>query len=241
MQRVLRWDEKWADRRFSASLAGSVLLHVLVILGFIFWRPDPGRLPADQALAIAVIEEEVPAVAPSAVADKAEPAASAGVKPDTPGQDTATAPKRAPLSVNDLLMLAVEAHTKSQPSAAAPHKPGDLAVQGGGVGTQSHGAFGNTSVKDFIRAQVERRWQTAITDPNEHWIVSIRMVMTADGAVTKAEVVQDPRYRENQRYLDVAQSARNAVLLSSPLHLPPGTPAAMMDMVLDLDTRDAVR
>jgi hypothetical protein len=142
--------------------------------------------------------------------------------------------------VNDLLMAAVEAHTRAEQSASAPQKPG-LAVSGGGTAPQSYGAFGNTSLKDFIRAQVERRWQAIITDPAEHWVVSIRLVITADGTVIKSEVVPDPRHHENKRYAAVAQAARNAALLSSPLQLPPGTPAAMMDMVLELDTRDAVR
>jgi hypothetical protein len=217
------------------------LLHGLVILALILLRPDARPPPHDQLLAIAVVED-VPTVAPSADTGKAEPAATAGAKTDTPGQETATAPKRAPLSVNDLLMAAVEAHTRAEQSASAPQKPGpDLAVSGGGTAPQSYGAFGNTSLKDFIRAQVERRWQVTAADPSEHWIVSVRVVMTPDGTVTKAEVVHDPIHRRNERYNAVAQAARNAALLSSPLQLPPGTPAAMMDMVLELDTRDAVR
>jgi hypothetical protein len=45
----------------------------------------------------------------------------------------------------------------------------------------------------------------------------------------------DPAYRE------VAISARNAVLLSSPLSLPPGHYQEVMDMVLYLNPRDALR
>jgi hypothetical protein len=58
--------------------------------------------------------------------------------------------------------------------------------------------------------------------------------------VRKAEVVDttsvdDPLYRE------VALSARNAVLLSSPILLPPGDYQDVMDMVLYLNPRDALR
>lgn len=241
MQLSLGWNKDWVDGRFSAGLVGSVLLHALVILALIFLRPEASPPPPDQLLAIDVVED-VPAVAPSADTGKAEPAATAGVKADRPGHQTATAPTRAPLSVNDLLMAAIDAHTKAEQPASAPQKPGpDLSVRGGGPAAQSYGAFGNTSLKDFVRAQVERRWQVILTDPVEHWVVSIRLVMTADGTVLKSEVVHDPRHHENKRYAAVAQAARNAALLSSPLQLPPGTPAAMMDMVLDLDTRDAVR
>jgi hypothetical protein len=241
VQLSLRRNGDWIDGRFGAGLGASLLLHGLVILAMVFLRLEADPLPRDHFLTVDVVEA-LPAVAPSADLGKAEPADTAGAKADTPGKETATAPKRAPLSANELLVAAVEAHTKAEQSASAPHKAGpDLALKGGGTAAQSYGAFGNTSLKDFIRAQVERRWYITSTELDEHLVMSLRLAITPDGTVTKAEVVRDPRYSQNQRYEALAQAARSAAYLSSPLQLPPGTPAEMMDMVLEIDTRDAVR
>jgi hypothetical protein len=89
---------------------------------------------------------------------------------------------------------------------------------------------------DLIRAQVERRWNLDLATLGN----TIRVEMTNAGVVLKAEIVDssrttDPGYRE------VAVSARNAVLLSSPLSLPAGHYQGVMDMVLYLNPRDALR
>ena len=84
------------------------------------------------------------------------------------------------------------------------------------------GRKGPFSVKDYIRAQVERRWNLDLaTLGDSDFSVPIHVEMTSAGVVLKAEIVDfarttDPAYRE------VAVSARNAVLLSSPLSLPAG-------------------
>jgi hypothetical protein len=58
--------------------------------------------------------------------------------------------------------------------------------------------------------------------------------------VTKAEIVDSSR-ASDPAYREVAVSARNAVLLSSPLALPAGHFQGVMDMVLYLNPRDALR
>jgi hypothetical protein len=89
---------------------------------------------------------------------------------------------------------------------------------------------------DLIRAQVERRWNLDLATLGN----TIRVEMTNAGVVLKAEIVDsarttDPAYRE------VAVSARNAVLLSSPLSLPTGHYQGAMNMVLFLNPRDVLR
>ena len=103
------------------------------------------------------------------------------------------------------------------------------------------GRQGPFRVKDYLRAQVERRWNLDLaTLGNSDFSVPIHIEMTSAGVVLKAEIVDsarttDPAYRE------VAVSARNAVLLSSPLSLPTGHYQGVMDMVLYLNPRDALR
>jgi len=66
-------------------------------------------------------------------------------------------------------------------------------------------------------------------------------VMTRDGKIEKAEIIDKERYRTDAVFRDIALSARNAVLLSSPVPLPAGNYAEVMDMVLNFNPRDALQ
>jgi hypothetical protein len=95
------------------------------------------------------------------------------------------------------------------------------------------------SVKDYVRAQVLRRWSLDLKKLGGRKLtVHIRMEMKRNGAVTHAEIVEDAR-NDDALLRDIATSALNAVLLSSPIVLPPGDYPAEMHFVLDLDPRDA--
>jgi hypothetical protein len=97
------------------------------------------------------------------------------------------------------------------------------------------------AVKDFIRAQVERRWNPDRREIGaQEWVVRIHMELGRDGKVLRADVVGAGRHNSDS-YLDFARSARNAVLVSSPLALPPGMNEIARDIVVDFDLRDATR
>jgi hypothetical protein len=97
------------------------------------------------------------------------------------------------------------------------------------------------SVRDFIRAQVERRWSIDLSLLNgRSFKVRVHVQMNARGAVTLAEVVDQQRFKTDARYHEIALSARNAVLLSSPFNLPPGNYHDGMDMILSLNPRDTL-
>jgi hypothetical protein len=71
--------------------------------------------------------------------------------------------------------------------------------------------------------------------------VLIRVEITGEGVVTKAEIVNDSRFAADKAYREIARSARNAVLLSSPFALPSGHYSGVMDLTLSLNTKDALR
>jgi len=97
-------------------------------------------------------------------------------------------------------------------------------------------------VKDFIRAQVERRWNPDRQGVNvDHWTVSIHMLLDRDGTVSRADIVDEARYRSDKPYFNFALSARNAVLLSSPLSLPPGAYDIAKDIVVDFDSKQVLQ
>jgi hypothetical protein len=103
------------------------------------------------------------------------------------------------------------------------------------------GREGPFSVKDYIRAQIERRWNLDLaTIGSGDFSVPIHVEMTSEGVVLKAEIVDSGRTND-AAYREVAVSARNAVLLSSPLSLPAGHYQGLMDMVLFLNPRDVLR
>lgn len=116
-------------------------------------------------------------------------------------------------------------------------------------GTGRSDAVGNgrqqnelSALKDIIRAQVERRWNLDRREIGAHdWTVGIHILLSPNGRVRSAGIVSDVRYASDSIYLDFARSARNAVLVSSPLILPPGTYAVAHDIVVDFDSRDAAR
>jgi len=95
-------------------------------------------------------------------------------------------------------------------------------------------------VKDFIRAQVERRWHVDNrTLASAGAVVAIHIMLNRDGSVSRAEIVDNPSRHSDSAYRELALSARNAVLLSSPLAVPPGQFDRAKDMVLNLDAREA--
>jgi hypothetical protein len=167
-------------------------------------------------------------------------AASAGQKASTKSvpvsKTVAPAAPSDPLSqrLQQLAKLA-EPNTKLVPDPSTQSGAGRsnvTASNGTATGPAEYG------IKDFIRAQVMRRWYVADQTPvSKGWTVTIHMKLKRDGTVTLAEVVDMARYKTNRQYIDFALSARNAVLLSSPLAIPPGGYEYAKELVLEFDPR----
>jgi len=228
----------------TAGLVFSVILHGLALL-LLFIVGAFGSEGSEGGLEIVPIEVELihespPAPRPQQSA--ALPQANAAQPRSNPTPDGVT-PSTEP-SRTDELEAKLEALAKlRQPDAVTPSKENgaarpDRVATNDGIVSGRKGPF---SVKDYIRAQVERRWNLDLaTLGDSDFSVPIHVEMTSAGVVLKAEIVDfarttDPAYRE------VAVSARNAVLLSSPLSLPAGHYQGVMDMVLYLNPRDALR
>ncbi len=177
------------------------------------------------------------------------PAPLAAVNPDDaarlpkPGPSAAAKPRPSPAPIDTLTAKLQSLARLRQPTP--PAAPNPRQQEGAGVSNvtassanAAPGSQASYSVRDFLRAQVERHWYW-----DRHrlgagdWAVSIHVVLNPDGSIAKAEIVDDPRHGGDPDYHDLALSARNAVLLSSPLKLPPG--AAISDITLTLDPRTA--
>jgi outer membrane biosynthesis protein TonB len=104
------------------------------------------------------------------------------------------------------------------------------------------GAITAYAVRDLIRAQVERRWNFNVTALGSgSFEIALRVVVLRNGTVAKAEILDRERYTRDALYRDVALSARNAVLLSSPLTLPDGAFGDRIEVTLSLNPRDTLK
>jgi hypothetical protein len=98
------------------------------------------------------------------------------------------------------------------------------------------------AVRDLIRAQVMRKWAFDVAALGNHsFQIALRVVVLRNGTVAKAEILDRERYTRDALYRDIALSARNAVLLSSPLTLPDGVFGDRIEVTLSLNPRDALK
>ncbi len=127
--------------------------------------------------------------------------------------------------LRDAAKMAAQGQGKSQGSGAG---------QGSGYGA-GRGRGGD--VRDIIRAQVLRHWNFRVAAlAGIRRVISIRVVVDQDGQVEQADLRLDPALSTDKAYGELARSVRNAVLVSSPLHLPTGLAADQRDVVVDFDS-----
>ncbi len=242
---LVRGRRRWRRRGMSVGLLCSLAVHV-ALAALILWPglKDTLAAPMRTALIVDLVEgptsgadgaelAEAPA-APAPAAPAAAPASRSDASPVSTGAKGAEAPPQPPkgpevaANVGDLLRGAEAAHGGAAPQVADAGGSGVFdAMDAGGTGT--------TSLKDFIRVQIERRWQIDPNAPDTQ--VTLRLLIGSDGSVLLAEPMADG----DKVYRALAIAARNAALLSSPLQFPRGTFAVTGEMIIDLNTRDTRR
>lgn len=119
----------------------------------------------------------------------------------------------------------------------------DLKIDNDGTASQtaSDGGAGAAaySVRDYIRAQVLRRWSLDLAKLGKRsLVIPLHIDVSGQGFVTNVEFVELDRFKTDALYRDIAISARNAVLLSSPIKLPDGQFPGGLSVTLYLDPRD---
>jgi len=156
---------------------------------------------------------------------------------------TGVAPRKTTLPSDDL-EVQLKALSKLKQPNADPRLLGDAGnadVAESGNDNAS-GGNGDYNSRDIIRAQVLRRWSLDMGRlGNRSFVVSIHVLLKRDGTVLEADIVDKQRYTNDAAYRWIALSARNAVILSSPLALPSGVSDENLDMILKLNPRDTLQ
>lgn len=108
--------------------------------------------------------------------------------------------------------------------------PGNASV-GGGSGTGA-GAY---TLKDFVRAQILRRWLPNLSvRGGRDMPVTLRLRLLASGTIDQVTIVDAARMKTDEVFHDMALAARDAALLASPLRLPPGNYPRVQTLTIEL-------
>ena len=236
------------------GVLGSLFVHGLVLFLLLQRIGQTEPLPLVLPIEVVPLADETTSPAPSPAAGAGQQAALQQRRPPAPRVQanpnpvSRVAPSKVPEPTNDrpapprdALQVKLEELAKlMQPDSDARIVNG-LDVPGRGSNGNGRGLVQAYSVKDFIRAQVERRWNLDLGAlAGRKLTVSIHVVLERDGSVAKAEIVGSG-YGNDEVTRNIAISARNAVILSSPFALPEGSYEAVKDMVLDLNPMNTVR
>jgi outer membrane biosynthesis protein TonB len=223
----------------SLALHGAVILLLLTLWSALkpsFVATDPLPIPVD------LVDLGDETASPDAESAKM-PQQRAAETAEHPTPQAVPVPKRAaPVPVPGKALAKKEKdQVHPQPD---PHRPPSPQPQeGAGVSnitTGADGTLGRTAaygVKDYVRAQIERRWypQGSALLRND-WVVQLHLTLNEDGSVGRAEIVDGGKMGD-VAYRDFAFSVRNAALLSAPFALPPGLDDTALDMTLDFNPR----
>jgi outer membrane biosynthesis protein TonB len=207
--------------------------------------PVPQTPPPPTAREVA--RETAMSASPAVLKPEGKPTVASGATTAKPEPPPITKLKRPPSPVEELnarLTLLAQLRQPATPMPPDPRQQSGSGLSNLTATSANADRAGDATykVKDFIRAQVERRWNpdSSILKPG-NWVVNIHIMIQPNGNVSRAEIVDDPRFSSDSAYRDFAYSARNAVLLSSPLTIPPDEYDIAKDITVDFDPKQVLR
>ena len=234
---------KRPQRNFNAGLVVSVVLHELGLSGLIVGlglAANPVDIPLIVPVNIVQLANET--VGPKAPDQTSIPQQKAAAPSSPDAIPVDLSPLKRPPPPDDLEVKLRRLAQLREP-IVDPHMP----QQGEGLSrlasTRPDAALGSdATLRDFLRDQIEHHWGLDLAALHgKDFSVLIRVAITKAGVVTGAEVVNNRKSGVDAAYDEAALSARNAAILSSPLTLPPGHYPELMNVILTLNTRDALR
>ena len=124
------------------------------------------------------------------------------------------------------------------PDAALPNADNAAAPGGGGEG----GGEGNYALKDYIRAQILRRWLPDLSIPGtRNMPVVVRIRLLKSGLIDDVAIVDQQRFHDDKVFRNMALSARDATLLASPIQIPGVRYEKTQTLTINLDPKAVLR
>jgi hypothetical protein len=235
-------------REMAPGAAASLLLHISALLIALFFLMKAGERPLVQSHVIPVdvvirlgaetTSPPAPVKAPKPVQPKIR---SPEVEQSSLRPVEGVAPqKERPLPLDDLdakLHALARLHQEKSDLPVLDNSGTDNAAATSADAEASDAAA--YAIRDFVRATAERHWNLDFTLLGKRgYSIPLHIVMKSTGDVVSVEIVDKNRYLTDAVYRSISLSAKNSVLLSSPIHLPPGDYRDVMEMTLIFNPRD---
>jgi hypothetical protein len=236
-------------RKDGAGMGVSFLLHAAILLLILFFaRRAMHEQPAYQPFVPVSIVAQSEGPLPEPKQQKA-----AGVISKTPlilprapvahHTPSAVAPNKTSAPIDELQMQLKALSKLKQPNTdtrvLGEAGQSDIAQDGN---DDESGGQGPYHTRDIIRAQVLRRWSLDMTRlGNRNFDILIRVLLKRDGTVIEADIVDTQRFKTDSTFRWIALSAKNAIILSSPLTLPPDMDRNNLELTLKLNPRDTMQ
>jgi hypothetical protein len=116
----------------------------------------------------------------------------------------------------------------------------DVSAMPGGAG-EGEGE-GNYALKDFIRAQILRRWLPDLSIPGARNLpVALRLRLLKTGVIDEVVILDQARLHTDAPFRDMALSARDAALLASPIQIPGMRLDKNQTLTIVLDPKSVLR
>jgi outer membrane biosynthesis protein TonB len=231
------WTEKLKKDGGSGVLL-SVLLHgllVLLVLWYLSHRPvftetQLRTLPVE--LVIGGTLSQSASTAPATQLQVARP------HPESAPVLEGTSPTGTKEPLDELAAKLRALAQLKTPDAALPNADNSAAPGGSGSGEGE----GNYALKDYIRAQILRRWLPDLSMPGARDMpVLLRIRLLKGGVIDDVTVVDQARFHTDKVFRDMALSARDAALLASPIQIPGTRFDKTQSLTINLDPKAVLR
>jgi hypothetical protein len=214
------------------------LLHGLIVLLALWYL---GHRPAFTQSQLRALPVDLVIGGGAGQASSAEPATRLQIAPPHP--ESAPVPEGiSPKGIKqpeDELSAKLRALAQLKtPDAALPNADNATAPGGGGDGAGE----GNYALKDFIRAQILRRWLPDLSIAGARDMpVLVRIRLLKSGAIDDVAIVDQRRFYSDKAFHNMALSARDAALLASPIQIPGVKYEKTQTLTIDLDPKAVLR
>ncbi len=236
MERVAEARDTRQTRSWWRGGALSLLLHgLMLLLAIAYLAHRPAMKPVSfHSLPVEIVIGRASTPGPSAT-ETSRRASQARAQQQTAPRKEGISPKGTRQPEDELsakLRALAQLHQPDDGGAAA------VSSAGGGHGSGA-GAY---TLRDFVRAQILRRWLPDLAAGQRRDLpVTLRVRLLSSGIIDDVTIQDAARMKTDAAFHDMALSARDAAILASPLDLPPGSYPRVQTLTIILDPKAVLK